>query len=646
MRFRDPLLRQARRHLVSAWMFFSVLPGVEPKTPTTVDKHASELDLGCASYKEAIDWVSIKVGVKAFVADPEGRHAFMEDLLKLERGQRISDCYIGLCCLGYIALLHMPPEKRALAMRDTLFGSVPMHEQIPLSYWDTIASGWPVFGLLDLVANEVRQDEITRAPPEAADGCCDGITRKEDRNFFVSLHTHLASGTAVPASTSLAYLAGSPNRCSWGKGAAYIALAERTLLSQTSGSEQSAKELMVLGEQQLDRCAPGRNITVYEHMLSEWPFWRLLGRVESKSFVRTPSQWLRRPQRYHAPSLSQTARVRTTNSRAADPDVGDKTVTQHLVESDPCLTRDVHVAFSGDQGHVEGLLAALNSVIHNAATPERICIHVFVQEGDETFFRGAFSCSFGDKVKAIPLPHSRRDVFLLRGTILQFEVFAPSDIMTSYFGVEDSVTLETGNLNAPHNYIRFHLANWIPPGAVPKLIYLDTDVIVLGDVCELHDTSFHTSETFASGSDDVVAAVPRFDLPLSVYLKALSPRMPAWLPSSYPSFNAGVMVIQMREWQRTNITGSVDRWSRLNHARELWRHGSQPPLLVVLYDKFHRLDWRWNVDGLGSREKRFASASDIAEAKILHWSGPLKPWSKNGLHKELWSPYAVHCWES
>ncbi|CAE8692735.1 unnamed protein product [Polarella glacialis] len=104
------------------------------------------------------------------------------------------------------------------------------------------------------------------------------------------------------------------------------------------------------------------------------------------------------------------------------------------------------------------------------------------------------------------------------------------------------------------------------------------------------------------------------------------------------------MVINMRAWARLNVTFRVSEWAKQNKGRDLWRHGSQPPLLLLLYDRVEWLDEAWNVDGLGHKKNQ--SVEMIAAAKILHWTGPLKPWHPNGLRKELWDPYSVHCWQS
>jgi len=127
-----------------------------------------------------------------------------------------------------------------------------------------------------------------------------------------------------------------------------------------------------------------------------------------------------------------------------------------------------------------------------------------------------------------------------------------------------------------------------------------------------------------------------------MYLKAFSPKMPVWLPSAAPSFNAGVMVIDMLAWERANVTAMVDRWARRNAGRELWRHGSQPPLLLLLHNHVEWLDEAWNVDGLGHR--RNITVEMLGRARILHWTGPLKPWLPGGGFRDLWEPFSVHCW--
>ncbi|CAE7234156.1 GLT8D1, partial [Symbiodinium pilosum] len=250
-------------------------------------------------------------------------------------------------------------------------------------------------------------------------------------------------------------------------------------------------------------------------------------------------------------------------------------------------------------------------------------VHIFALEQELTGLQAAMGCSFKDR-----LAQDADDLLsmLIGGVAVRLHIFTKSEVLSDALAVDAGVTVEAGDLNAPHNFVRFYLAKWIP--YAKRIVYLDTDVIVKGDVCELHDSVFQ--EGYAV-SGKVLAAVPRRHLPLSFYLKVFSPRMPIWVPSSAPSFNAGVMVIDMRAWEELNVTGEVLSWARRNKDRDLWRHGSQPPLLLLLYDRVEWIEDIWNVDGLGHYGNR--SAELIRKAKILHWTGPLKPWLGNGLRK-------------
>ena len=164
--------------------------------------------------------------------------------------------------------------------------------------------------------------------------------------------------------------------------------------------------------------------------------------------------------------------------------------------------------------------------------------------------------------------------------------------------------------------------------------------------------------------------------------------LPHWLPGlSSPSFNAGVLVLNLRRWRERGTSHDFERIFGTYAGRaELqksaaptrpWRHGSQPPLLLRFLREglFPRstdvflLPPEWNVDGLGhgcqsslfdrgSCEARLEER--LKRAKILHYTGPHKPWFEaEGLpaekrerflrNKELWRAHAgqpVNCVET
>ncbi|CAK8987748.1 Probable galacturonosyltransferase-like 10 (Galactinol synthase 8) (AtGolS8) (GolS-8) [Durusdinium trenchii] len=599
---------------------WAVVAGSTPSPAVVAEKHASELDLNCDSYEDGVDWSEVRKRLFEFLVNPSEPHPWLGSLLALGRTQ--TDCYIGLCCLGYLAMIFMSPEKRLKALMHTLFGSVPLWDQIPLSYWDTIHSRWPIFGLLEIVGAQVRDtseawelfwnQSVPAVPSDGARWDADGGV---DGRFQEILEKQLATGAPLPSYTAIRFLSKTWPGCSFGKATAFLVLAERLLLVDSNVLTQAAKDFMALGEAQLDRCAVGRNVTVFEQMMSEWPFWGVLRRVEANERVKLPSEQLRTPPQYMSPVLRPAAGLHQpggfqhpSSSDVAKPKDGNiQTISR------ACEARDVHVALSGDGRHMEGLLAAMQSLILGTKAAERVCVHVFALKAEVTGLLAAFRCSFEGRL-------DQEDAggeydFRIDGVGVQIHIFTESEVLTDDLVVDAGVTLETGDLNAPHNFVRFYLAKWI---SASRIVYLDTDVIVKGDVCELHDMAFQSSR------EAVLAAVPRRHLPLSFYLKVFSPKMPIWLPSTAPSFNAGVMVIDMKLWERLNVTNAVLKWARQNKDRDLWRHGSQPPLLLLLYDRTEWIPDVWNVDGLGHGAPR--SPELIRDAKILHWTGPLKPW--------------------
>ncbi|CAE7027575.1 GATL9, partial [Symbiodinium sp. CCMP2592] len=536
-----------------------------------VEKHASELDLNCESYEDGIDWPQVRENLFVFLRRPSGDHPFLDSLFAI--GRKKSDCYIGLCCLGYLAIVFMSPEKRLKAMSSTLFGSVPLWDQIPLSYWDTINSKWPIFGLLEVLQSQLR-DPSSPAPAHA-DGCCDRM-EELDQRFHKVLDRQLAAGQFIPAQSSLRFLVESPSRCSFGKAAAYVALGERFLLLGSPVLTQAAKDLLALGEAQLDRCAVGRNATIFEQMQSAWPTWSLLRRVEAEGYVQIPSEKLRIPPGYSAPPLRPATSLPRPDGAALqrlqlEPGAigtaagGSGQAAEPQLSATgrpPCEARGVHVALSGDDRHMEGLLAVLQSLVLGVSDAQRVCVHVFALQQELVGLKAALGCSFKDRLAE---DEADPDALFVGGVAVKIHIFSESEVLSDEMAVDAGVTVEAGDLNAPHNFVRFHLGKWIP--YAQRIVYLDTDVIVKGDVCDLHDSVFHESYTV---SGKVLAAVPRRHLPLSFYLKVFSPRMPIWVPSSAPSFNAGVMVIDMRAWAELNVTGEVLTWARRNKNRDLW----------------------------------------------------------------------------
>eukprot|EP01134_Creolimax_fragrantissima_P007187 CFRG7187T1 len=104
-------------------------------------------------------------------------------------------------------------------------------------------------------------------------------------------------------------------------------------------------------------------------------------------------------------------------------------------------------------------------------------------------------------------------------------------------------------------------------------------------------------------------------------------------------FNAGVMVINLRLWKERNKDKQILTWLALNRESPVYKYGSQPPLMLTFYKDYENMGMIWNFRHLG--HKQTLKASDIQRANIIHYNGPRKPWRSNGIEKyrKYWSKY-------
>eukprot|EP00928_Gymnodinium_smaydae_P000163 TRINITY_DN10056_c0_g1_i2.p1 TRINITY_DN10056_c0_g1~~TRINITY_DN10056_c0_g1_i2.p1 ORF type:complete len:797 (-),score=143.12 TRINITY_DN10056_c0_g1_i2:99-2489(-) len=703
-------------------------------------------------------WPSVKRALYVFLRSLD-RPAEQRDspelraLLQLIQAPIQGECYLGTMALGFFSYNFMDPAERREFVRTTVFGGVPFQRAIPLSYWDIYLSGWPIFGLLAAAGSTLQHD--AEASPSLAAGssapwvgmtgislepreCCDfpGGVSEHDKSFMRLLSDNLGSfgwvsgGDPISMAKPLRYLAETAQRnCSWGRATSYFVLAEALLAAPggISGAVlNSTRNLMTLGEHNLDRCM--ENTTVYHLMMSLWPFWHVLGRMEmhrhrsgkqvranegpqgslpsaaaaavaagASANVAAASVDYRPPalppdavqQKWqHFATTRQWSQL--TSGSAAQRASGREGAAKAPVLAESCLESgggNAHVALSADIAQIDGLIVTLNSAAINAGeNASRLCFHVFALPRQRAFVTEALSCAFGANLTALGSSSEGAGsngaatasplAYLLRGRArLLVHSLEPSQVWNEIglpaapraaaapssaaeaVGVEsapdaeasapDAVELgdaeirgalksDTGNLGAVHNFVRFVLHSLLP--ALPRVVYLDVDLVVRGDLTQLYDTPLLAASP-GNGSAATIAVVRRTHQPLRVYVDVLQPAVPSWVPSEAPSFNAGVLVIDLERWRARRASSLVAEWISANRQRRLWNGGSQPPLLLLFYDDVAALDFGWNIDGLGHRLNYPKDV--LRQAKVLHWTGPLKPWRHHGVNRFLWEPYLL-----
>ncbi len=354
----------------------------------------------------------------------------------------------------------------------------------------------------------------------------------------------------------------------------------------------------------------------------------------------------------------------------------------------------VHVAVSADRAQIDGIGATLRSFFVSTKRKARLCLHVFLLKREMRYVQAGLKCSFGpaftrDKTAKTTIPGS--DTILTSAgeksgpktprlfwlgdsgpealksqfdpsgglEMAKFEQKLPilfheidpdlvigSDQSASSrrfklggdVDVTKGFTRDTGNLQSLHNFVRFFLHDLLAGTGIKRIIYLDADVIVKRDVRELWEDHSKSLEQ----SRSTVCAAIRPSSPLFNYIPGvLQPYMPEWVPLNNPAFNAGVLLIDLEKWRNRGLTDEYLMWLAARDStgpETLWRHGSQPLMLLLFHAEACKLESRWNVDGLGHRLNYPSWILD--NGGVYHWTGPLKPWLEDGVNRRLWEPYA------
>uniref|UniRef100_A0ACD5YYP8 Uncharacterized protein n=1 Tax=Avena sativa TaxID=4498 RepID=A0ACD5YYP8_AVESA len=283
----------------------------------------------------------------------------------------------------------------------------------------------------------------------------------------------------------------------------------------------------------------------------------------------------------------------------------------------PSPSSRVHIAMTLDANYLRGTVAAVFSILQHTACPEDISFHFLAARRLDA-----------DAVRAT-FPY-------LRSTVHRFD---PSRVSAR---ISRSVR---SALDQPLNYARIYLADALPR-SIRRVIYLDSDLVVVDDVRKLWAVDL--------GKHRVVAA-PEYchtnftnyftdafwsDANLSATFRRR--RRPCY-------FNTGVMVMDVARWREGGYSRRVEEWMAVQKdEKRIYSLGSLPPFLLVLAGEIMPVDHRWNQHGLGGDnvEGRCRSLHP-GPISLLHWSGKGKPWLRLDSRKpcavdHLWAPYDLY----
>jgi len=275
----------------------------------------------------------------------------------------------------------------------------------------------------------------------------------------------------------------------------------------------------------------------------------------------------------------------------------------------------VDILLSSDRNQYVGMFAVINSIAKNTRNVNNIRFHLLIKEGEYK------ECNNLVK-KHFPTYNINIKEFSSQ--------FLKKNIKVTRHGNPEYVNRVSNLLN----FSRFYFGTIYQD--LNKVIYLDTDMIVQGDICELYNTALQDDKY-------ILGAVK-----VSSYSKWKGFNTMAkefkHIDFKKDSFNAGMLVINLNKWREEKIQDKLEHWMLLHknnvYKEGLFTYGTQPLLNLVFYNNFEKIDPKWNFYRLGHGNET-APDELIKKMKILHWAGSRKPWLRSGYYKQYWQKYKV-----
>ena len=296
----------------------------------------------------------------------------------------------------------------------------------------------------------------------------------------------------------------------------------------------------------------------------------------------------------------------------------------------------VDIAFSLNRTLQIPLLVVINSILKNSPRSqsdslannltnafEPLRFNILVPPGDRTFFQEQIDAAFSPQHSPIhdPIYSSIAD----QNTIFRVREFIPPDFLRHYLDSKFKEKRPDRRLSRYMQYARFFLKSLFPD--VSRVIYLDGDTLVLGDIREL----------FAQGArltpENHLAAVPQL-FPAVFYF---SNPFKMWgdLRQFKSTFNSGVLLTDLSFWNEQTYDQLRHYFAiDANSHYRLYNLGDETVFNLMFKQTYLPLDQTWNCWGYGQPHwiaTLLRLRCNLQKVNIIHWSGGHhKPWQSVG----------------
>lgn len=278
-----------------------------------------------------------------------------------------------------------------------------------------------------------------------------------------------------------------------------------------------------------------------------------------------------------------------------------------------CDPASVHIAMTLDVPYARGSMAAILSIVQHASCPENVVFH---------FLASSRESELSDMVRTA-FPYLRFKVYKFDEDLVKQRI--SSSIRHA--------------LEQPLNYARIHVAD-VLPRCVNRVIYLDSDVVVVDDIVKLWGTRLNGHAIGAPEycHTDITKYFTNAFWGDDEFASTFKGRVPCY-------FNTGVMVMDLGKWREERYTQRIQSWMEVQKVKRIYELGSLPPFLLVFAGDVEAVEHRWNQHGLGG-DNIMGKCRGLHKGPVslLHWSGKGKPWDRLDARMPcpldtLWAPY-------
>lgn len=281
----------------------------------------------------------------------------------------------------------------------------------------------------------------------------------------------------------------------------------------------------------------------------------------------------------------------------------------------------VHVLYAADARTFGGLVSSMISLVRHLKTSSECLIHLIVSPSDLGLARRmiqVFRHELADLAAAVP----NVTLHTLRPVVVDI-----SKLSIPWFRPE---------LLKQQNFVRYYLHHYLPQAR--RVLWLDTDTIIQHDVAPLFrmrmEHAIAARPTLRDGHNTLGGKREQFQM-----LTRQHPRKDWDFPNEslhVPTFSTGVVLYNLDLWRSGALTQALERWTQVLRGIQ----GTQLVMNVEFISKYDQMDWWWNVEGLGI-VKYLLPQECIDGGRILHWSGPHKPWRMRVDHP-YWGKWVPH----